>query len=452
MQRLSKFEPFHLTYRIINRNNEIVWVEEFGDAVIKNGKIIYIEGIMLDITKRKEAEKAIQGREYAEAANKAKSEFLANMSHEIRTPLNGIIGFTDLLMKTELGEIQQKHMITVNQSANSLLGIVNDILDFSKIEAGKLDLHIEKYNVKELLDQIIDLIFYESNQKQLALELNIASDIPKYFWVDIVRLKQILINLLANAVKFTEKGFVKLEVTLIEEIDSSTNKIRFAVIDSGIGIMQKNKEKIFNAFSQEDSSTTKKFGGTGLGLTISNKLLGLMGTHLQLKSKIGVGSSFYFDVDLKSTNTPSKVKPLLSNPNYVSNDIILKTDAKFKNLKVMLAEDNKINMLLLKTIIKNILPQAIIFEIHNGQEAIHSFETLNPDIIFMDIQMPVMNGYEAATAIRKLKLGKHIPIIAVTAGTEKEEKEKCLKVGMNDYISKPIAKGIIEETLIKWVN
>lgn len=452
MQRLSKFEPFHLTYRIINRNNEIVWVEEFGDAVIKNGKIIYIEGIMLDITKRKEAEKAIQGREYAEAANKAKSEFLANMSHEIRTPLNGIIGFTDLLMKTELGEIQQKHMITVNQSANSLLGIVNDILDFSKIEAGKLDLHIEKYNVKELLDQIIDLIFYESNQKQLALELSIASDIPKYFWVDIVRLKQILINLLANAVKFTEKGFVKLELTLIEEIDSSTNKIRFAVIDSGIGIMQKNKEKIFNAFSQEDSSTTKKFGGTGLGLTISNKLLGLMGTHLQLKSKIGVGSSFYFDVDLKSTNTPSKVKPLLSNPDYISNDIILKTDTKFKKLKVMLAEDNKINMLLLKTIIKNILPQAIIFEIHNGQEAIHSFETLNPDIIFMDIQMPVMNGYEAATAIRKLKLGKHIPIIAVTAGTEKEEKEKCLKVGMNDYISKPIAKGIIEETLIKWVN
>jgi PAS domain S-box-containing protein len=153
---LSKFKPFHLTYRIINKTGGVVWVEEFGDVVRKDGEIIYIEGILLDITKRKETEKAIQRRDYAEAANKAKSEFLANMSHEIRTPLNGIIGFTDLLMKTELGEIQQKHMLTVNQSANSLLGIVNDILDFSKIEAGKLDLHIEKQDVKELLDQIID--------------------------------------------------------------------------------------------------------------------------------------------------------------------------------------------------------------------------------------------------------------------------------------------------------
>lgn len=452
MESLSKSEPFHLTYRIINKVGDIVWVEEFGDAVIKNGKIIYIEGIMLDITKRKEAEKAIQGREYAEAANKAKSEFLANMSHEIRTPLNGIIGFTDLLMKTELGEIQQKHMITVNQSANSLLGIVNDILDFSKIEAGKLELHIEKYNVKELLDQIIDLIFYESNQKKLQLDLNIAADIPKYFWVDIVRLKQILINLLANAVKFTENGFVKLEVTLLEEINSSTNRIRFAVIDSGIGIMEINKKKIFKAFSQEDSSTTKKFGGTGLGLTISNKLLGLMGSHLKLKSQIGVGSSFYFDLDLKSTNASKKFTSLITNPDYVSNDIILKTDAKFENLKIMLVEDNKINMLLLKTIIKNILPRASVFEIPNGQEASIKFESLAPDIIFMDIQMPVMNGYEATKAIRSLKMGKHIPIIAVTAGTEKEEKDKCIKTGMNDYISKPIAKGVIEETLIKWVT
>lgn len=450
-ESLSKFEPFHLTYRIINKNGEIVWVEEFGDAVIKNGKIIYIEGIMLDITKRKEAEEAIKAREYAEAANKAKSEFLANMSHEIRTPLNGIIGFTDLLMKTELGETQQKHMITVNQSANSLLGIVNDILDFSKIEAGKLDLHIEKHNVKELLDQIIDLICYESNQKKLHLELSIASDIQKYFWVDIIRLKQILINLLANAVKFTEKGFVKLDVTLEGEYDNSSSRIRFAVIDSGIGIMEKNKEKIFKAFSQEDGSTTKKFGGTGLGLTISNKLLALMGSTLNLSSEIGVGSSFYFDLDLKTTNDSTNQATLATNPNYAGNDIILKTDAKFKNLKIMLVEDNKINMLLLKTIIKNIMPEASIFEIPNGHAAILKFEALNPDIIFMDIQMPMMNGYEATKAIRKIKLGKPIPIIAVTAGAEKEEKEKCIKIGMNDYISKPIAKGIIEETLIKWL-
>jgi PAS domain S-box-containing protein len=451
-ESLSKFKPFHLTYRIINKTGGIVWVEEFGDVVRKDGEIIYVEGILLDITKRKETEKAIQRRDYAEAANKAKSEFLANMSHEIRTPLNGIIGFTDLLMKTELGEIQQKHMLTVNQSANSLLGIVNDILDFSKIEAGKLDLHIEKQDVKELLDQIMDLIYFESNQKKLRLELNIASDIPNYFWVDIVRLRQILINLLANAVKFTEKGFVKLEVSLVEEIAISTSRIRFAVIDSGIGIMEKNKEKIFKAFSQEDGSITKKFGGTGLGLTISNKLLGLMKSHLNLQSEIAIGSSFYFDLDLKTGNTPAKLATPKTKTDYGEDHTIFKTENKFKNLKIMIAEDNKINMLLLKTIIKNIIPEASIFEIPNGKEATLKFETLNPDIIFMDIQMPMMNGYMAAKAIRNLESGKNVPIIAITAGAEKEEKEKCIKVGMNDYISKPIAKGMIEETLIKWVK
>jgi len=450
-QSLSKFEPFHLTYRIINKDGRIVWVEEFGDAVAKDGKIIYIEGIMIDITKRKEAEEAIIGREYAEAANKAKSEFLANMSHEIRTPLNGIIGFTDLLMKTELGEIQQKHMITVNQSANSLLGIVNDILDFSKIEAGKLDLYIEKYNVKDLLDQIIDLIFYEANQKKLHLELNLAPDIPKYFWVDIVRLKQVLINLLANAVKFTEKGFVKLDVTLVQENDNSTNRIRFAVTDSGIGIMDINKDKIFKAFSQEDGSTTKKFGGTGLGLTISNKLLGLMKSQLSLKSEIAVGSSFYFDLDLETTNVATKPDVILRSPQNDDNDGFFKMNAKFKNLKIMVVEDNKINMLLLTTILKNIIPEAIIFEILDGHEATLQFETVSPDIIFMDIQMPIMSGYEATKVIRNLKSAKRIPIIAVTAGAEKEEKEKCLDIGMNDYISKPIARGIVEKTLIKWL-
>ena len=223
------------------------------------------------------------------------------------------------------------------------------------------------------------------------------------------------------------------------------------MIDSGIGIMKKNKEKIFKAFSQEDGSTTKKFGGTGLGLTISNKLLGLMKGHLSLESEIGVGSSFYFDLDLQTTNYPISLVTNITDPDYVSNHVILKTDAKFKNIKIMIVEDNKINMLLLKTIIKNIIPEASIFEILDGREAALKFETLNPDVIFMDIQMPVMNGYESTKAIRKLKSGKNIPIIAITAGAEKEEKDKCIKVGMNDYISKPIVKGMIEETLIKWL-
>jgi PAS domain S-box-containing protein len=452
-EAIQKGNQIHLVYRIFHKNNKIVWVEEFGDTIYKDGKIAFLEGIFIDITERKQTESVIKAKELAEAANKAKSEFLANMSHEIRTPLNGIIGFTHLLMKTNLGRTQEKYMTTINQSANSLLDIINDILDFSKIEAGKLDLFIEKHDINEVLSQIIDLILYESSQKKLRLKLNISSDVPKYFWTDIVRLKQILINLLANAVKFTDKGSINLAVSVITKNDDYNTTIRFAVIDSGIGILEKNKKKIFQAFSQEDSSTTRKFGGTGLGLTISNQLLGLMDSHLQLESTINLGSTFYFDLTLKTSNENIKNENIeIINEKAIAKEVSFKTKESQSKLKIMIVEDNAINMLLLKTILKNLLAETSIYEIPNGRVAVLKFETIQPDIIFMDIQMPLMNGYEATEAIRALKSGKKIPIIAITAGTEKEEKEKCINAGMNDYIPKPILKGVIENAIFKWIK
>ncbi|PXY46059.1 PAS domain S-box protein [Flavobacterium hydrophilum] len=451
-QNLKNGKALHNTYRIKRKTGEYIWIEEFGDVIKKGDEIEFVGGIYFDITNKKQTEDAIKAKQLAEAANKSKSDFLANMSHEIRTPLNGIIGFTDLLMKTELEEIQEKYMTTINQSAHSLLEIINDILDFSKIEAGKLDLFIDLYDINKITGQVFDLIVYESNLKNLQLELNIAPDVPQYIWTDIVRLKQILINLLSNAVKFTHKGSIAVNVSVLEKKEDHICTIRFSVVDTGIGILKQNKKKIFKAFSQEDSSTTRKFGGTGLGLTISNQLLALMESRLQLKSKIDVGSTFYFDLTLKTCdqNTSEKYK---TDFNSFNTKPVQKADtANTNKFTFMIVEDNKVNMLLLKTIIKNLYSNASIHECENGYEALKVFENITPDLIFMDIQMPIMNGYETAVAIRNSPNGQLIPIIAVTAGTEKEERNKCIASGMNDYIPKPIMKGSVEETLNKWLK
>lgn len=443
LAKISNYEPLHLTYRIRTKDNSIKWIEEFADTIKANNEIEFIEGIYLDITSKKEAESAVIDKELAQFANKAKSEFLANMSHEIKTPLNGIIGFTDLLMKTDLNTEQTNYMTTVHHSATTLLGIISDILDFSKIEAGKLELDLQPTRIDELLESIRQVIRFNLDEKQLFLDIKLDPAIPAVVLVDSIRLKQVLLNLLSNAIKFTAKGKITLCFKCKKQINLQTQEIRISVIDTGIGILPVNQKKIFEPFLQEDNSTTRKYGGTGLGLTITSQLLQLMESKLKVKSTPDEGSTFYFDLIMKENAA------LYYNSKPVDK-AVLDYDTSALEMTILIAEDNLINMLLIKTILKSLFPKAHLIESQNGQEAIEKFIEETPDLILMDVQMPVLNGLKATERIRSLEVDTNVPIIALTAGTLKEDRELCLTSGMNDFVSKPIVKDTIKEVILKW--